>query len=433
MKVTEKKLEDGLIELTAAAATAEVAQAFNVAHYSFCASMGVEVPQGQTPAQAAEEKLGIKDLDSVSQQMAIDYLVPFAVDKRNLCPAFPPTPIIDQPIKRGQVFEFKVQVTPKPDYELTSYEPVSITVPPLNFDESLVDQQIQQLAESFATYEKCDAKPLDASGAAKIALEVSQGGKRLDNLCTDGRTYILGMGLMPDEFEKNLIGMTEGDVKEFAFDMPGAPEGEAPLDCKVTVLECQEKHVPEVDQAFIEKNMPMARDVESLRQVVSERLQAEQRAQYQEMQLTMVADELSRRFQDTISDEVYESMRDTLMQNVRGSLAQQGIPFEQFVEAQGGDQQFGMMLMIQARQMLVQGYALDAVFRHEKMTLDDEDIMAACRAMNPADPTTARRQMEGNGQAFVLRETAGRLKANRWLLEHADITVSEEPAAEKAE
>ena len=28
MKVTEKKLEDGLIELTAAAATAEVAQAF---------------------------------------------------------------------------------------------------------------------------------------------------------------------------------------------------------------------------------------------------------------------------------------------------------------------------------------------------------------------------------------------------------------------
>ena len=223
------------------------------------------------------------------------------------------------------------------------------------------------------------------------------------------------------------------DVKEFAFDMPGAPEGEAPLDCKVTVLECQEKHVPEVDQAFIEKNMPMARDVESLRQVVSERLQAEQRAQYQEMQLTMVADELSRRFQGTISDEVYESMRDTLMQNVRGSLAQQGIPFEQFVEAQGGDQQFGMMLMIQARQMLVQGYALDAVFRHEKMTLDDEDIMAACRAMNPADPTTARRQMEGNGQAFVLRETAGRLKANRWLLEHADITVSEEPAAEKAE
>ena len=82
MKVTEKKIEDGLIELTAAAATAEVAQAFNVAHYSFCASMGVEVPQGQTPAQAAEEKLGIKDLDSVSQQMAIDYLVPFATCAR---------------------------------------------------------------------------------------------------------------------------------------------------------------------------------------------------------------------------------------------------------------------------------------------------------------------------------------------------------------
>ena len=43
MKVTEKKNPDGTIELTAVAATAEVAQAFNVAHHSFLANMGLQV------------------------------------------------------------------------------------------------------------------------------------------------------------------------------------------------------------------------------------------------------------------------------------------------------------------------------------------------------------------------------------------------------
>ena len=434
MKVTEKKNPDGTIELTAVAATAEVAQAFNVAHHSFLANMGLQVGPTQTPAQVAEEELGIVNLDAVSQQLAVDYLVPFAVDKRNLCPAFPPKPVINQMIKRGEPFEFQLIVTPKPDYELTSYEPVSITVPAFKFDEAMVDEQLRMVLESYASYVRCDPHPLGENDAARIKVEATQGGKPHKNLSTDGRTYIMGMNLLPEGFEKNLLGMTEGDSKSFSFDIPDAEEGTDPIECTVTVLECQCKKIPELTDEWVEQNIPMLNNAEALRASIREALLAQQQAQYREMQLTMVADELARRFEGKIDDEVYESMRDTLMQNVKGSVAQQGLQFDEFVAMQGGIQQFSMMLMIQARQMLVQGYALDALFRHEKMTLDDEDIMAACRAMNPADPTTARRQMEGNGQAFVLRETAGRLKANRWLLEHADITISDEqPEAEKVE
>ena len=48
MKVTEKKNPDGTIELTAVAATAEVAQAFNVAHHSFLANI-VEFHERHVP------------------------------------------------------------------------------------------------------------------------------------------------------------------------------------------------------------------------------------------------------------------------------------------------------------------------------------------------------------------------------------------------
>ena len=89
-----------------------------------------------------------------------------------------------------------------------------------------------------------------------------------------------------------------------------------------------------------------------------------------------------------------------------------------------------MMLMMQIREVLVQGFALDAVFRHENLSLNDDDILAACSAMNPgADPRQTRQQFEQSGRGFALRETAERMKANRFALDQATVHVADEAAA----
>ena len=87
MKVTEKKLEDGLILLDAVVSTAEVSHALTMAQYGFAQQMGIQAQPGKPVAQAVEEQMGIKDLDAIVQQQAIEYLVPFAIDKRNIMPA----------------------------------------------------------------------------------------------------------------------------------------------------------------------------------------------------------------------------------------------------------------------------------------------------------------------------------------------------------
>ncbi len=430
MKVTEKKLDDGRILLEAVAATAEVSQAFTMAQYGFAQQMNLQMQPGKTVAQAAEEQLGIKDLDAIVQKQAIDYLMPFAIDKRNIMPAFPPEPKATSPLKRGQTFSFELAVTPKPDYELTSYDPVTITVPPMEIAQAEIDEQLAQIAESYAEFVSDAPHPVGKGDSFQLSLEASRGGERMDNLSTEGRTYLMGMGFMPEDFEENLLGMEVGESKSFSFGMPGEPEGEQgdPIDCTVTIKEMQKKVVPELDDAWVEKYMPMYRDAAAFRGGLVERMTAERAAQYENMKLQMTAAELGKRFQGRIADEVYESMRTSLLSNLRGQLQQEGIPFDQFVESQGGEQQFGMMLMMQARQMLVQGYALDALFRHEGLTLADEDIEEACRSMNPQNPQAARREMEESGHGFALREAAERMKANKWLLEHSVVNVQELPA-----
>ena len=434
MKVTKKNLADGKIELEAVASPDEVARALYQASIVFAQQIGLRPEKDKTIAQIAEEKMGVKDLDSIVRSQAIEDLVPFAIDKKNIVPAYPPKPKVPFPLKRGEEFKFSLVIAPKPVYELSNYEPVSISVPPFEIDESIIDDQIAQMAEQYAEYVPDKPRALKSGDAAKIAVECFEDGKKLENISTDGRTYLTGEGLMPDSFEKNILGMKPGDSKTFTFELPSmskdGKETTSTAKCTVELIEIQKKVLPDINDDWVAKNMPLVRGVSALRGRMKEQLYYQGKQQYDEFVQQMAASELAKRFQGRIADEVYEAMQDNLMENLRASLQEQGMTFEQFVQQQGGQQQFSMMMMMQVREMLVQGYALDALYKHEKLSLTDADIEAACAAMNPQqNPKKIRKQMEDAGRGFALREAAERLKANKWLVEHANITIVERAAA----
>ena len=108
---------------------------------------------------------------------------------------------------------------------------------------------------------------------------------------------------------------------------------------------------------------------------------------------------------------------------------------EQFVEQQGGEQQFNMMMMMQTREMLVQGYALDALFRHEKHGAHRRGhARRPAAAMNPQQNPKRRASTRWRRPAAAsrLREAAERMKANRWLVDHAIVNVVDPRAAQAA-
>ncbi|MBQ3106047.1 MAG: trigger factor [Eggerthellaceae bacterium] len=428
MKVTQKKLGDNKVQLDCVATVDEVARALHEAQLEFAQNMGLRPQANMTIAQAAEEKMGIKNLDSMVEPQAIDALAPYALDKKNLIPAYPPKPRAKSPLKRGQQFSFVMEVALKPDYELSSYEPVTITVPPFAINEDLIEQQLSQMAEQYAEYVAADPRPVEKGDSCLISMRCLKDGQPVQGLSTDGRTYTAGEGYMPDGFDSQIIGMQPGETKQFTFEGPGFDEDfneiTEIIDCTVTVQEIQKKVIPAITDAWVEKNMPMFKSVEALRDNMRASFERQGMEEYTEYKRQQAAGALARRFQGRIADEVYEAMSANLMNNLRMQLQQQNMTFEQYVEQMGGEQQFRMMSMMQTREMLVQGYALDALFRHEKMVLTDADIDAACRVMNPRQsPKQTRQYMEQNGRGFALRETAERLKANNWLVEHATVNV----------
>jgi len=430
MKVVKKKGEDGYLQYDCTASTQEVSQALNQASEQFCQQMGIPPVQGKTPAQAVSERLGIRDLDAVISSQAAEMLIPRAIDKQGIVPAFTPDMTANVPLKRGRAFQFTLKLMPKPSYELNDYGPVKFTVQPFQPDDEEVDRQIGLIAKEYMTFIPTEEKPIHAGDSCKMKMSTTKNGEQVPGLTFEERSYTLGEDLMPKGFDEGIDGMVVGETRTFTFEGPGLDENYNEImetyETTITMLENQKEIVPVVDDEWVKNYMPMYKDVADMRAKIGKEVNDERRKYYEDYKRNTAAAKLAERFDGRISDEVYEgAMRDE-HKTLRQQVAQAGTDWDKFVEEQGGEQQVSMMLMMTMRQNLVQGYALDAYYRHYNLSYTEEDLNESCFQINPRDPQYARRVMEKNGLGYALREAAERLRACKHLVEHADITVADQ-------
>lgn len=433
MKVVKKTGEDGHIKLDVTASSSEVSEALQQASISFCGQMGIQPYGNKTPAELANEALGIKNLDSVVATQAVEMLVPRALNKHGIIPAFNPTPQADAPIRRGHAYQFTLEVLPKPSFELDDYSPVTIRVQPFEEDESEIDRQISGIARNYISWVPAEGEgPLKSHDSCKIKIEATKNGEIVPGLTSDGRVYTLGEKLMPEGFDEAIEGMMVGETRNFTFEGPGLDENKNEVmeeyKCEITLLEMQREVVPVIDDEWISKFLPMYSSLEELRSKIGEQVNADRKKYYEDYKRNLAAAALSERFKGTIPDEIYEGSMAQEQRTLRQQVAASGQTWEQFCEQQGGEQQVGMMLMVSMRQSLVQGYCLDAYYRHYNLSYTEEDLDESCFQLNPRNPRGVRQQMEKNGLGFALRESAERLRACKHLVEHAEII--ERPASE---
>jgi trigger factor len=100
---------------------------------------------------------------------------------------------------------------------------------------------------------------------------------------------------------------------------------------------------------------------------------------------------------------------------------------KQYLQQQGMDeQQFSMQLMMQVRESLRQGFALDALASHLKLTVSDEDYTDALARIAPNHVEEARKEYENAGRTYLVKEAALRTKANKWLYDNATFEYIED-------
>lgn len=437
MKIVEKKQDGKSIHYEVTANASEVGKALDECGAVFCYQLGIVPPSGVSFAQAAKETAGIGNLDVIVAPRVMDYLVPFAIEKRGITPAFSPKAEAKGDVRRGEAFRFDLEVTPKQEYELSSYDPLVLTVPAIPSAKDQVDAEIARIAARNPSFEPDSPHKVGPHDTCRMSIKCTrENGEAVRGLNTDSRTYPLGKGYMPGGFEEAIVGMDVGETKSFTFTAPSTDADgkttDVKLNCTVTILEMLKEVLPTIDDAWVLQNEPMYGTLDALRASIEARVTAQLKREHDRYVEQLAVNELAERFQGGIDEAVYEGVMIDLLKTLRNNLKQQNIKFDDYVARNGGEQMFDMMFMMQTQQTLAQGYALDALYRNKKLAYTDEDIAEVCAEMDPQNPEAVRKTMEDLSMGYMLRESAERMCASKWLIEHSTIMEADsaaEPAA----
>ena len=322
---------------------------------------------------------------------------------------------------------------PLPEYDLTSYEPVEFTMPSGEVTHEMVEQRVQEIIEnSPKEYEASKRMHAGVGDILKIATHVDKNGKDIPALCQKTRLYELDKGYMPPSFDAPIKGMKVGDTLEFDFQAPDFEEEGNPqrtFHAKVTLLDILNEKEPELTDEWVQRYNPPCLTVAEFKEQTRITLCMEREQAIENERNVRAVNALAQRFEGKIDDYWYETTREDLMKNYEDQAQAQGMTLAQMVQNQGmSEQQFGMMLMMQVREMLVQGFCLDAWARHFKMIPTDDDILKVADIMSNGRGEEVMKQLKKENdkeQLEGMRVAARRYLANKDLVATATITVEQ--------
>ena len=130
-------------------------------------------------------------------------------------------------VANGKDFSFSFEVEVKPEFELSSYEPVEIELPAEGATDEEVETQIDQLREHyFELVDATAATKVKPENWVEIAIKATDdAGEDIPSITTESRLWGMDSTLLPQAFNDELMGMKKGQTKEFDIDVPAEAAG----------------------------------------------------------------------------------------------------------------------------------------------------------------------------------------------------------------
>jgi trigger factor len=329
----------------------------------------------------------------------------------------------------GCPFKFQLVCVPVPDYELSDYGPVSISVPSYAVKEAEIDMELQRMASAASVPVTDKSHDVVQKGdRVELAMHTTMGGEEVKPLCSEGREYATGTLSMPDDFDAAIIGMRVGETKTFTFlgpdialDADGKPKMDE-YETTATVKRIVASKAPEIDDAWAKTVNPNVSTLAELRERVSERLAEKHEAEFQRTAIMLAGNELAKRLEGEIPDIIYGVAIKEAREALGRELQDQGLTLEQYLARENMNQeQLNNALMMQVRTQLTRQFALNAYAKHKGLVVNEDDLNAFFESIAPGKANYAHADFKRDGRMYAARCAAKRLKAGRRAVQEAEV------------
>ena len=382
--------------------------------------------KGKVPQKVLEQQYGPKAHYDTIGSLINNSLYKALIDN-NIEAVAQPEVVQTGAIEKGQSFSYEAEVDVRPDVVAKDYTGLELEKDKMVFDESVVDQQLEQMVQSKVQLVVAESETARENDTVTIDFTGYIDGEAFENGAAEDYQLELGSNSFIPGFEEQIVGMKRGEEKDINVAFPEAygAKNLAGKDAvfKVALKEIKEKKVPALDDDFAREME--AESLDQLKNKIREGAMVQQQQQVdgklQESLMTALLEKNSFDVPDGMVTNQLLYLKDSFSQRLKA----QGMSLEMLGM---NDETFNKTYWDMATQQVKGELLLDSVARQEEISVADADLEKKLLefAEQSNTPIDQVKKFFENDQALSgLKGQLLQEKVSAFLLEKAVITEVE--------
>ena len=380
MNVQVNKLPKSLVELTVELSAEDMKPYLDQAVKEI--SVQTEVPgfrPGKAPYGILVKKVGEMRIYQLAAEKAVQLTYPQAVTDNKLVIIGQPE-IIPEKIAPGNPFIYKAKAALLPKVKLGDYKKIKPKRREIKVEEKDVQETLKNLQKMFGK-EKRVRRPVSLGDKVEADLDTYVDNVPIDGGSNKNHPINVGEGHFIPGFEDNLIGMTEGQSKEFKLKFPKEYHKKElagkPVEFKVKVNGIFELEVPNLDDDFARSAGRFGKLDDLKKQIEKNVLQEKTIKEKQRRELEIVDQLVKKSSFDEIPDILIDSELHKMLHELESQVTGQGMKFDDYLASiKKSIKDLEKEFRPQAERRVKTAIALREIANLEKIEVPDSEITA---------------------------------------------------------
>ncbi|MFQ6791288.1 trigger factor [Thomasclavelia sp.] len=378
MKVSNKKLENAIVELTVAFESDEWKAVQDKALNKLARNVKIDgFRQGKAPVALVKSRVSKASILEEASDMILQEKFVSILTDANVEPVAQPSLSINK-INVDEL-EVVINVPVKPEVELGEYKGLEVKKGRVAVTKKEIEEQLANYQSQFAELSIKEGGKVAKGDTAVIDYEGFVDGVAFDGGKGENYPLEIGSGAFIPGFEDQLIGMTTDNEQEIKVTFPedyGAENlagKEATF--KVTVHEIKEKHLPEIDDELAKDvNIDGVETLEELKAHIKSQIKARKDSESENKFMDDIYKALVENSKVEDSEALLKQEQDMMLQEIEQNLQRQGLNFEVYEQFTGKSKEdVREDIKDQAEQRVKLNLILEAIIKEEELAVSDEE------------------------------------------------------------
>ncbi|MBQ2995681.1 MAG: trigger factor [Oscillibacter sp.] len=379
-----EKIEKSRVVLTIEVGAAEFEAAIEKSYLKMRKNINLQgFRPGKAPRKMIEKMYGVEVFFEEAINIAFPEAYEAALKEKELqVVGYPEVDMLGECTVEG--FTFTAIVPVYPEVTLGEYKGLSAIKGEVKVTEDDVALRLNDLAERQSRLVTVTDRAAMLGDTAVIDFEGFLEGVPFEGGKGENHNLELGSGTFVPGFEEQVIGMQVGEEKDLDITFPEqyTPElaGKAVV-FKVKLNEIKCKEMPELDDEFA-KDVSEFDTLEELKADLEKKIAEEQSRAAEQAFTDALMAQVAENLTVEIPDAMIETQCKQFIDNFKMQLAQQGIPYEEYLKMTGTEES---ALLEEAREPAMKQVRMDlamaAIIKAENLTASDEEVEAEYKKM----------------------------------------------------